>query len=86
MLRRFGVKVYVGGCQNYGPFLGTLNNRCPIIIGTQKGTIMLTTTHVGFLKGPRTSGFLSLGDFEFRGSRASASAKTGEPRDLGSIF
>ena len=35
----------MGGCQNYGPFLGTLNNRCRIIIGTQKGTIILTTTH-----------------------------------------
>ena len=28
------------------PFLGTLNNRCRIIIGTQKGTIILTTTHM----------------------------------------
>ena len=26
--------------------LGTLNNRCRIIIGTQKGTMVLTTTHV----------------------------------------
>ena len=25
-----------GGCQNYGPFLGTLNIRCRIIIGIQK--------------------------------------------------
>ena len=39
---------YKGGCQNYGPFLGTLNNRCRIIIGTQKGTIILTTTHKGY--------------------------------------
>ena len=38
--------VQVGSCQNYGPFLGTLNNRCRIIIGTQKGTIILTTTQV----------------------------------------
>ena len=37
---------YVGGCQNYGPFLGTLNIRCRIIIGTQIGSIILTTTHV----------------------------------------
>ena len=37
---------YMGGCQNYGPFLGTLNIRCRIMIGTQKGTIILTTTHV----------------------------------------
>ena len=40
------VYVYVGGCQNYGPILGTLSNRCRIITGTQKGTIILTTTHV----------------------------------------
>ena len=36
----------VGGCQNYDPFLGTLNIRCRIIIGIQKGTIISTTTHV----------------------------------------
>ena len=33
---------YMGGCQNSGPFLGTLNIRCRIIIGIQKGTIILT--------------------------------------------
>ena len=38
--------IEVGGCQNYGPFLGTLNIRCRIITGTQKGTIILTTTQV----------------------------------------
>ena len=27
----------MGSCQNYGPFLGTLNNRFRIMIGTQKG-------------------------------------------------
>ena len=37
---------YLGSCQNYGPFLGTLNNRVRIIIGTQKGTIILTTAHL----------------------------------------
>ena len=36
----------MGGCQNYGPFLGTLDIRCRIIIGTQKGTIILTTTRM----------------------------------------
>ena len=36
----------VGGSQNYGPFLGTLNNRCRIMIGTQTGAIILTTTQV----------------------------------------
>ena len=34
----------MGGWQNYGPFLGTLNIRCRIIIETQKGTIILTST------------------------------------------
>ena len=37
---------YMGSCQNYGPFWGTLNNRCRIIIGAPKGTIILTTTHM----------------------------------------
>ena len=36
----------MGGCQNYGPFLGTLNIRCRIIIGSQKGTIILITTYI----------------------------------------
>ena len=36
----------MGGCQNYGPFLGTLNIRGRIIIGTQEGTIILTTSHI----------------------------------------
>ena len=31
---------------NYGPFLGTLNIWCRIIIGIQKGAIILTTTHI----------------------------------------
>ena len=30
------LKGYMGGCQNYGPFLGTLNTTCRIIIGIQK--------------------------------------------------
>ena len=36
----------MGGCQNYGPFLGTLNIRCRIIIGIEKRTIILTATHI----------------------------------------
>ena len=36
----------MGGYQNYGPFLGTLNIRGRIIIGIQKGTIILTTNHM----------------------------------------
>ena len=40
------VQMEVGSCQNYGPFLGTPNIRCRTILGTQKGTIILTTTQV----------------------------------------
>ena len=41
-----GLQSQLGGCQNYGPFLGTLNIRCRIIIRTQKGTLILTTTQL----------------------------------------
>ena len=41
-------------CQNYGPLLGTLNTRCHIILGAQKGTIILTTAHISRLSGPVT--------------------------------
>ena len=37
---------HVGGCQNNGPFLDPYYNTAPSIQGTQKGTIILTTTHV----------------------------------------
>ena len=38
--------LYMGGCQNSAPFLGTLKIRGRIIIGIQKGTIILTTTQM----------------------------------------
>ena len=38
----------MGGCQKYDPFWGTLNNTCRIIIGIQRGTIILTTTHINY--------------------------------------
>ena len=41
-----GIIGYMGGCQNYCPFLGTLNIRCRIIIGIQKESIILTTTQI----------------------------------------
>ena len=45
-LQKFVRPSHMGGCQNYGPFLGTLHIRGRTIIGTQKGTIILTTTHI----------------------------------------
>ena len=36
----------MGGCQSYFPLWGTLNMRCRIIKGVQKGTIILTTAHM----------------------------------------
>ena len=64
----------MGGCQNYSPFLGTLNIRGRIIIGTPKRTIILTTTHIYnhiiisiqmLLRGGRTQGL----GFRIWGSR-----------------
>ena len=37
---------YMGGCQNHGPLLNPLNTRCRTILRNQKGTIVLTTTHM----------------------------------------
>ena len=39
----------MGGCQNYGPFLDPHYTTAPNIQGTQKGTIISTTTHVEIL-------------------------------------
>ena len=38
--------VDAGGCQNYGLFGRPLNTRCRVILRTQKGSIILTTTHM----------------------------------------
>ena len=43
------------------PFLGTLNIRCRIIIGIQKGTIILTTTHMVCTEGRGGSHASTLG-------------------------
>ena len=51
------------------PFWGTLSNRCRIIIGTQKGTIILTTTHMALVFGLQGS--------TIRGSLGSVSLKQG---------
>ena len=47
---------HMGGCQNFGPFLGTLHIRCRIILGIQRGTRILTTTHMDSRKGVRILG------------------------------
>ena len=41
----------MGGCQNYDPFLGTLNIRCRTILGIQKEATILTTTHMRLKSG-----------------------------------
>ena len=40
------IVVHMGGYQNSDPFSGTLSIRCRIIIGIQKGTRILTNTHM----------------------------------------
>ena len=37
---------HMGGCQSYGPSLDPYYNTAPNILGTQKWTIILTTTHM----------------------------------------
>ena len=37
----------MGGYQNYGPFWGPYYNTAPNVQGTQKGAMILTTTHMG---------------------------------------
>ena len=39
------------GGQNCGPLLGPLNTRCRVLPRTQKGTIIVTTIHIGVLVG-----------------------------------
>ena len=41
-----GRQGYMGGCPNYGPFSDPYHSTAPNIEGTQKGTIILTTTHI----------------------------------------
>ena len=40
------IVAHIGGCQNYAPFLGPYYNMAPNIERTQKGIIILTTTHI----------------------------------------
>ena len=55
----WGYIVYIdmGGCQTCGPCLGALSIRCGIIIGIQKKTIILTTTHIDI----ETLGYINWG-------------------------
>ena len=64
----------MGGCQNYGSFLGTLNIRCRIIIGTQRGTIILTTTQYGLFGFVSVTGLHRAWDL---GSKISSSSSAG---------
>ena len=50
----------MGDCQNYGPFWGTLNIRCLIIMGIQKGTIILTTIHIRIMEKKRETTIMGL--------------------------
>ena len=54
----------MGSCQNHGPLLGPLNNRCRLILRTQNGTIILTTTHI-LLHIPRRSVYVVTRDVSY---------------------
>ena len=42
------------------PFLGTLSIRCRIITGIQKGTIILTTTHISSTLNSLSGGYIGI--------------------------
>ena len=51
LLKNFRViHFHIDGYPNSGPFLGPLNTRCRIILRTQQGTMILTTTQYGTYK------------------------------------
>ena len=52
--------------KNHGPFLGSQNIRCRSIIGIQKGTISLTTTHMGIEAFLMAWGWLKVQAFRYR--------------------
>ena len=70
--KRYSQRCYMGGCTNYGPFLGALNIRCRIIIRTPKGTLILTTTPMCF----RLSGVSGWGLRGFQGLSLEASRRS----------
>ena len=57
-----------GSCQNYCPFMGPQYNTAPSIWGTQKGTIILTTTHM-------SQGQLDHGSYERQAAQVSITAR-----------
>ena len=63
----------MGCCQNSGPLLSLFNTRCRIILRTQRGTIILTTTHILVSAilcswGNEVSAFTAVADEIYRGS------------------
>ena len=78
---------HLGGCQNHGPFFGTLDMRCRIRRGIQKGTMILTTTYLG--PAPENClGILRPNQSELRRKRGEVGIKgvVGEPTNLGLPF
>ena len=67
----------MAGCQNYGPFWGTLDIRCRIIIGTKKGTIILTTTHMKNVNSTLIQGLLQSQDLLLLKRLGRGGSKTG---------
>ena len=68
---------HTGGCQNYGPFLSTLNIRCRIIMRIHQGTIFSTTTHMEPAGAP-----CYFGEDRLRGCRFVVRTSKGFGRDI----
>ena len=74
----------MGGCQKYGRqkygrFLGPEYTTAPSIQGTQKGTIVLTTTHISQLRAFGSSG-LAMRAQQTRLSRMCSASDHGFPK------
>ena len=70
----------MGGCQNHGPFVGTLNIRGRIISGIQKRTMILTTTHIRIMERKLVTTIWGVGDHSDKNRRCCWTAGTATNR------
>ena len=70
----------MGGCQNHGPFLGTLNIKCRIRTGIQKGTMILTITHRRIMERKLVTTIWGVGDHSDKNWRCCWTAGTATHR------
>ena len=75
-------RTHIGGCQNYGLSLGPYYYTAPIIYGTQKGTLILRTTHIVTLKGILKGSLFGHMDYTLNPKPFGLSAAKASPRPV----